>query len=525
MILPFKISIFLHHKGSLPAWETEMFRKLRDQGTITIIAFIKDDPRDEIKSSFGLKLFQRFENGWFRSIPDAFERIPVRESFPAVSIFDKNDVPATSQATDILYCSCLTTLPVGWEAQAKYGCWYFSFGSGRYREARPYAFWELLNGEPGIGSRLLVKQSASLSDIVVYDGSTPTVPFSVKNSLNGIAWKSSSYFQYRIGELNKIGPEKFFKDYDQARDTEPGKQAFTNKTPTSFQAARLFLKNGLGYLWSKWFNNPAKKKFTISVSVQKFETGRLDLSKFKSFELPPGVFWADPFIIEKEGKDYVFFEEFLYKENRGRISVMQLTGDGHTMPVPVLDKPYHLSYPFIFEFKDETYMIPESSENKTVELYRCIEFPYKWEFVKNLMEDILVIDATVLFHNGKWWLFGTGTSKSFLSSNDQLFLYHSDDLFSSQWTPHPGNPIATRVSNCRPAGRIFRSGEKLYRPAQNNASRQYGYAIKINEIEVLNEMEYCEKEVADIIPDGTDFLAIHTINFTGKTIVIDSIRC
>ena len=40
-------------------------------------------------------------------------------------------------------------------------------------------------------------------------------------------------------------------------------------------------------------------------------------------ELKPakGEFWADPFLIERRGKTYVFFENYVYAEQRGKISV------------------------------------------------------------------------------------------------------------------------------------------------------------------------------------------------------------
>ncbi len=168
----------------------------------------------------------------------------------------------------------------------------------------------------------------------------------------------------------------------------------------------------------------------------------LTLAVLLALKLPKGTFWADPFVIEKEQKIYIFFEEFLYKKNKAHISVLELGKDGHyAEPIVVLDKPYHLSYPFIFESENTLYMIPETGGNKTVELYKCTAFPLKWEFVKNLMEDIVLTDVTLLYHQEKWWLFGTVQNHPSASTNDQLFLYYSDAFFSSDWTPHPQNPV------------------------------------------------------------------------------------
>jgi hypothetical protein len=140
------------------------------------------------------------------------------------------------------------------------------------------------------------------------------------------------------------------------------------------------------------------------------------------------------------------------------------------------------------------------------------------------MENAILYDATLLYYQNKWWMFATRQNHPYTSTNDQLFLYYSDSFLSSDWKAHPQNPVATKVSNCRPAGNIFQTGDKLYRPAQNNSSKQYGYAIKINEIEILNETEYKEKEVFEIVPGkGNKLSAVHTINFTNDLIVIDGI--
>ncbi|MFI4963522.1 MAG: hypothetical protein ACHP6H_06675, partial [Legionellales bacterium] len=72
--------------------------------------------------------------------------------------------------------------------------------------------------------------------------------------------------------------------------------------------------------------------------------------------------------------------------------------------------------------------------------------------------------------------------------------------------------------------KIFSIGGKIFRPAQNNASRQYGYSIQINEIELLTKTAYQEKRTFSISPDRfKKFAAIHTLNTSISTVVIDGI--
>ena len=42
----------------------------------------------------------------------------------------------------------------------------------------------------------------------------------------------------------------------------------------------------------------------------------------------------------------------------------------------ILEKPYHLSYPYLFEYQGQLYMMPESNENNTIDLYKNLSENY-----------------------------------------------------------------------------------------------------------------------------------------------------
>jgi hypothetical protein len=232
-------------------------------------------------------------------------------------------------------------------------------------------------------------------------------------------------------------------------------------------------------------------------------------------------YWADPFIIQKENRYYVFIEEKILSTNRGRIVCLTLDETGSLLSEQiVLERPYHLSYPFIFEHRGEMYMMPESAENRTVEIYRCVKFPDQWQYVKNLMTDIYAVDATLLEHENKWWLFANVKEENG-SSLDSLHLFFADDPLADRWMPHPKNPIVRGIDSARPAGRIFFRDGKLIRPSQDS-SRRYGFALKFNSIETLNETDYAEKNVSAFFPKD-NFLATHTFNQAGDLTVVDAV--
>jgi hypothetical protein len=166
-------------------------------------------------------------------------------------------------------------------------------------------------------------------------------------------------------------------------------------------------------------------------------------------------------------------------------------------------------------------MIPESSSNKKIEIFKCIEFPNKWELHGNLMSDIDAVDSTIFFHNNKWWLFTGIKENDGASNSDELFLFYSQDPTSDQWIPHPQNPIISDVRRARPAGKIFSYQNKLYRPSQNG-SYHYGYGININQIKKITEFEYEEEVENEILPKWDEQITrIHTFTYVDGLSVMD----
>jgi hypothetical protein len=237
---------------------------------------------------------------------------------------------------------------------------------------------------------------------------------------------------------------------------------------------------------------------------------------------PSDRLWADPFVWKHEGNYYIFYEERLYSSNRGHIACLTL--DHQMNPVAncvVLERPYHLSYPFIFEYQEQIYMIPETEKNRTVELYRCTRFPNDWVFVKTLLSNIKAVDATLLEAAGKWWLFANIRERG--SSWHALHLFCSDHLLSDQWIPHPRNPIVKDIGSARPAGRIFLHNGELIRPSQD-CSVRYGYATKFNLITTLTDSDYAEIcKWSFKPPTRRNILGTHTWNEAGGLTTIDAL--
>ena len=246
---------------------------------------------------------------------------------------------------------------------------------------------------------------------------------------------------------------------------------------------------------------------------------------YNKIAVPNDRFWADPFYIQHEGKKYIFFEELVYKEKKGKISCIELFPNGkHSNTRVVLEKSYHLSYPFLFENEGSIYMVPESKDAKSIQLYKAKNFPFEWELKKILIDNIEAVDATIHFYNNKYWLFANVSQYKNYPINDDLYLYYTDNFLTGNWIPHPQNPIIQDCSSSRPAGRLFEENDKLYRPSQNG-SFIYGRGIKINEIEVLSETNYKEKTIEELNPDWKqEITRNHTFNKYDDFVVIDAMK-
>jgi hypothetical protein len=231
-------------------------------------------------------------------------------------------------------------------------------------------------------------------------------------------------------------------------------------------------------------------------------------------------YYADPCVFNWQGRDHVFFEDYEYASRRGVIVWSVLGANGVlTPPQTVLERPYHLSYPFVFEQAGELFMIPETSANLTVELYRAVNFPTQWQLVKALLTGINAVDATLYYDKRRWWMF-VNVGEFGSSTNDELFVFCADQL-AGPWLAHQRNPVKSDAAGSRPAGRLFVRGDQLIRPAQN-CSVTYGGGVNFFAIDRLSASEFSEHWVASVSPDslkGCD--GLHTISASSTLEVID----
>ena len=233
-------------------------------------------------------------------------------------------------------------------------------------------------------------------------------------------------------------------------------------------------------------------------------------------------FQADPFLFSHGGRTWMFFEDFSHATRRGVIAVCEIEADGHPgHPRMVLEEPFHLSYPFVFEHDGEIYMLPETAAAGCIRLYRADPFPDRWLPDHVLVDGVEANDATLIEHDGRLWLFAT-LSGDGGSSWDALALFHAPHLFGP-WTPHPRNPVLVDAGAARPAGTMWHEGTTLMRVAQD-CRVGYGDGLAICRVGRLDGEGYAQTLVARLTPPaGSGAKGVHTLSRAGGFEAIDLI--
>jgi hypothetical protein len=244
---------------------------------------------------------------------------------------------------------------------------------------------------------------------------------------------------------------------------------------------------------------------------------------FVHLQPPAGRFFADPHVISRDGEDFIFFEDYSFKAGKGVISFVKIDRQGQaSAPQLALEQPYHLSYPFLFQWNGDAYMIPETAQTNSVQLLRAKRFPDQWEPVLTLIEGYPIVDATLFEHAAGWFMFANISERGG-STWDELFLFVADTPLGP-WRPHPQNPVKSDARSARPAGNLFRRGNRIIRPSQD-CTNGYGSGIVFSEVEVLTDREYRERHIGRIDATWTKGIAgTHTYSSNAALEAIDALK-
>lgn len=486
---------------SIPAWIAQLAKRLAALDGVEIVLLLHADGSSANKTSI-LDGYLAFEHRFLHNVPDLTRPLDLRTTLPNVPVVSVDEAQKIQlQQLDVL----ISFQDVPTSLTARLGTWTWNdisltAGFHEVLERTPLTICTLSACLPN-GDRRNIRRAVFATDW-----------FSAVRNRNRIYIKASSSLVWALKKLILQEEEEFFKVTDEEPETR------SHREVNVWEIAALAWKQAGRALEKKF-----RPRETWLVFAGKAE-GKLvpDRTANRTLIPPRGVYWADPIAVERDGKIHLFVEEYVRESHHGRIVCLTLDEEAGVVSHQIaLERPYHLSYPFIFEYQGETYMIPETASKLTIELYRCTRWPDLWEFRSTLMKDIYAVDTTLLHHDGRWWLFANLLTEKGASSWDELHLFFSDDPLSSNWTPHPLNPVISDARVARPAGPFFTQDGILYRPSQDSSQR-YGYAVNLNRVDVLTERDYVETCIEKILPQsGT--LTTHTYSRAGGWVFMDGV--
>ena len=224
---------------------------------------------------------------------------------------------------------------------------------------------------------------------------------------------------------------------------------------------------------------------------------------------PTFKYWyADPFVCNHEGKEYLFVEVMEYINGLGRIGVAPINGNEIGEFKIILKEPFHLSFPHIFQYKGEWYMIPETGSKRQMRLYKATAFPYEWKMDSILNENVNWVDTVFTFVNENE---AVGVTYDYDEKKAKPILLDMS-LKTMRETKVEGS-----YSLERPGGTFYQKDGKMYRVVQN-CVRVYGDFMHVFEVDEVNKTKLSEKEIYEIHPkdinfdDGKKNESVHTYN-------------
>ena len=330
-----------------------------------------------------------------------------------------------------------------------------------------------------------------------------------------------------IGEINKICVNNEISKINKIIMPKKSDLASREKFNFIFSILRYFLNTYSRIIFRKCYSILS---YTKKINEYKWHLAHInsDDYRFNSSELTihypnNDEFWADPFLFNHKNIDYVFFENYKYKDKKGIISVGEIIENKIVNVKDIIKCNYHLSYPYIFKYEDNVYMIPETHESKRLEIWISKKFPYQWELYKTVFTGIKMVDSSILKYKNEYWLFTNIEDDFYNDFTTSLCIFKIDSPLLNKIEPHRLNPVIIGTENSRNAGSIFidKNGNFI-RPSQAYSEDIYGRYINLSKIINLDLNQYKETIIEKIMPNQKDNIkGFHHINKYGNKFVID----
>ncbi len=406
---------------------------------------------------------------------------------------------------------------------ARYGVWSYHHGDNDFYRGGPAGFWELVEREPLTGAVLQVLNDKLDAGLVLAKTLTPT-KLGASRAANLVA-------PYRSAEPMII--EKLHQlhenDWDCVQRRALPQQEYRGRRklyrkPTNSEMSKWIFNRGLPAV--------ARRIMSLDRGVRQWTVGirpasgippwKCSGSEFRWLEAPAGHFYADPFLFEREGRTWLFVEDYDMSEKKGNIACAEILHTGEIGPWKIaLTGPHHLSFPLVFEQNGEVFMIPESRQSEHVALFRSIEFPWKWELDLVLLDKPGLDTSLHVSEDGTHYFFTSFRHSD--GAHPHLYLFTTRSL-REKWSLHPASPLSRDARYSRNAGAILEIDGLLVRPSQDG-TLWYGLNSHFHGIEKLTPTEYRETLLGSRKQDlGPDAVGTHSYSRSTQWEAIDCLR-
>jgi hypothetical protein len=396
---------------------------------------------------------------------------------------------------------------------ASFGVMSLELADNRINRGGSPAFWEVYKRQDSTGFAIQQLTGEIGTGNVLFRGRLPTKGYWLLNHA-AVSAKSNFYLKKVLSDLAET------RQLSVRRDSYPYFNPIFNSPGSGvlfIYFLRLILKSVDVQLNDRFW----KKYERWGVAFSHCDWRDLVMSRAVKVQNPPNHFLADPFVVSYENANYCFVEDLDYSIGLGCISVYKLLENNSERIGEVLVEPFHMSYPYVFEYQSKHYMCPETSASGQIRLYECEAFPLKWKLKKILMANVSAADTTIFERDGIWWLFTNIDSLNVGDHCSELNIFYADDPLTDRWTPHPKNPIFVDSLKARNGGILF-EGDLIYRVSQRQGFDQYGAGSGINRITHLSKTDYQEEAVFAVERNFfKKLIGTHHIHSNGKITVFD----
>jgi hypothetical protein len=327
--------------------------------------------------------------------------------------------------------------------------------------------------------------------------------------VNG-CWTEEAKFSDNKTISNNLASLQFLVD---GRNNDDQFENFKTNKASSIDNKSSRISSILQKLYFLLFYYTSWSIYTYPMVINVFNKNILEDSRLKNlFNDKSWNFKADPFYLESENS--LFIEKFNYLLGRGKLA--KYSFDSKDLVNIQTNSSLHFSYPCLFEYDKNNYVIPEAAQSNGIIIYKKNE-DNSITPVTTVVDNFAGIDPTIFEHNGMWYIFATDGS---FGSNSFLNIFYAEDPLSN-WSQHELNPVKVNTQNSRGGGEIFKEGDSIIRPTQN-CYPSYGTSLLFNKIETLSPMEFKEKIIGEVKTSGeSPYKGIHTFSRNKNSFIVD----